>query len=229
MKVTSAFLETMRGKIGGAVASKARGGIKYFRALVTPSNPRTTQQSRIRAILTGIAAAWTATLTTPQRAAWSALARDQESGIDVYAATNSILVQGGTARQDTAPGTRALAWSLVPATANGLEIANDGGSITIQAYDSTHLALPATYKVNVYVQNRLQPHSRGAMVGNFIYAGTITVVAATLGSVIFEAIGDYAGLAGMTIGSEVYVRLVGFKSTGEVTGDIIARLTAVAP
>jgi len=59
-----------RGKIGGHVASKNRGGA-YLRQKVTPTNPQTSYQAAVRNRLSGIATGWRG-LTAAQRAAWNA-------------------------------------------------------------------------------------------------------------------------------------------------------------
>lgn len=58
-----------RGKIGGHVASKNRGGA-YFRTKVTPTNPQTASQSEARSRLAAFSQAWSG-LTASQRAAWN--------------------------------------------------------------------------------------------------------------------------------------------------------------
>lgn len=58
-----------RGKLGGQVFSKNRGGA-YIRTKVTPSNPRSSFQQAVRALLSSFSQAWSA-LTSAQRAAWN--------------------------------------------------------------------------------------------------------------------------------------------------------------
>lgn len=58
-----------RGKIGGHVASKNRGGA-YLRTKVTPVNPQTAAQSNVRGLFTSISQAWR-TLTESARTAWN--------------------------------------------------------------------------------------------------------------------------------------------------------------
>jgi len=58
-----------RGKLGGQVFSKNRGG-SYIRTKVTPSNPRSSFQQAIRTLLSGFSQAWSA-LTANQRSAWN--------------------------------------------------------------------------------------------------------------------------------------------------------------
>lgn len=58
-----------RGKLGGQVFSKNRGG-SYIRTKVTPSNPRSSFQQAIRTLLSSFSQAWSA-LTDNQRSAWN--------------------------------------------------------------------------------------------------------------------------------------------------------------
>lgn len=112
MKVTSAILTTMSGKLGGAVAATARGGVKYFRALVFPGNPRSQSQTLVRSILSRFAARWRSTLNDASRAAWALIAPDDSSGIDAYIRANATLAltaEGqGFGPVDTAPASLAL-------------------------------------------------------------------------------------------------------------------------
>jgi hypothetical protein len=72
MKVTPAF-GPMSGKMGGTVASHNRGGA-YFRAKSIPTNPNSTRQQAVRAIMTGLVGYWGETLTVLQRDAWKTYA-----------------------------------------------------------------------------------------------------------------------------------------------------------
>lgn len=93
-----------RGKIGGHVASKNRGGA-YLRTKVTPTNPQTSAQSLVRNRLTAFAQGWKS-LTASQRAAWNSSVSDfsktdifgdikNPSGINLYVKLNSNLDEVG--------------------------------------------------------------------------------------------------------------------------------------
>lgn len=58
-----------RGKLGGHVYSKNRGGA-YIRTLQTPSNPRTSYQQSGRAVFTQLTQGWSG-LSDSQRAGWN--------------------------------------------------------------------------------------------------------------------------------------------------------------
>jgi hypothetical protein len=72
MKYLSPLLSDARASIGGATASKNRGG-NYFRARIAPIQPRTPAQQAIRSQLSSFSANWKA-LTQLQIAGWNALA-----------------------------------------------------------------------------------------------------------------------------------------------------------
>lgn len=63
------FIVDARGKINGNVYSKNKGGA-YARVRVKPSNPRSTFQTAVRAILTSFSQSWKA-LTATQIAGWN--------------------------------------------------------------------------------------------------------------------------------------------------------------
>jgi len=89
MKVRSAILTEMSGKIGGAVASQARGGIQYFRKLVTPSNPRSDLQTFLRSAVASASSAWKNELNDSQRDQWWDAAEGSQSGKSLYCRVNN--------------------------------------------------------------------------------------------------------------------------------------------
>lgn len=74
-----AMMVDARGKLGGHVFSKNRGGA-YLRTKVTPSNPQTEDQVAQRALLATFSQAWKG-LTEAQRTAWN-------GAVGQYATTN---------------------------------------------------------------------------------------------------------------------------------------------
>lgn len=89
-----------RGKIGGHVLSKNRGGA-YMRTKVTPINPQTADQSAVRGTLTSLSQSWRA-LTISQIKAWNNAVQNfqstdifgdikKPSGINLYVKLNSNL------------------------------------------------------------------------------------------------------------------------------------------
>lgn len=72
MKYVGALVGTMSGSMGGATASRNRGG-QYLRQRVVPTNPASTRQTMTRAYLSGAVTAWSAT-TDAVRTAWATYA-----------------------------------------------------------------------------------------------------------------------------------------------------------
>lgn len=225
MKFSSAILTSASGKLGGAVASKARGGIKYFRALVTPSNPQSRAQSTVRAILSGLAGAWKSVLNNEERAAWTALARDDESGIDVFTANNTLCMLGGRARVNDAPPARSLPFIAIP-DLSLWTFQRDGTDINIgsDANASTYLTA-ATTTLLVFVETGLQKPSRLAQQYPFRYAARQITPGAAHYALTFST-ETFPELTGIADGDQVWIRIVGVDSLGSVTGDIKALMTA---
>lgn len=103
----------IRGKIGGNVYARNRGG-SYSRAKVTPLNPQSTRQSAQRDAQSAVMKRWSANLTEPQRQAWIAAAEFitaknifgdsvKLTGIALYAKLNSVLQRIGQTIHDTVP------------------------------------------------------------------------------------------------------------------------------
>ena len=96
-----------RGKLGGHVFSKNRGGA-YIRTKVTPANPRTQDQQANRSLLGALSQGWSA-LSDAQRASWNGAVSSwistnifgdtvTPSGKSLYVKLNkNILSIGGTA------------------------------------------------------------------------------------------------------------------------------------
>lgn len=101
-----------RGKIGGHVASKNRGGA-YLRTKVTPSNPNTSLQAAVRNRLTALAQGWR-NLTASERESWNNAVANfagtnifadkvNPSGINLYTKLNANLLEVGSAAITLAP------------------------------------------------------------------------------------------------------------------------------
>lgn len=101
-----------RGKIGGHVASKNRGGA-YLRTKVTPSNPKTSLQAAVRNRLTSLSQGWRG-LTASERESWNNAVANfagtnifadkvNPSGINLYTKLNANLLEIGKPTINTAP------------------------------------------------------------------------------------------------------------------------------
>jgi hypothetical protein len=124
-----------RGKIGGHVASKNRGGA-YMRTKVTPSNPRTSFQTAARNRLSTLATAWSA-LGNAVCTSWNSAVEafkgtdifgdvKNPSGFNLFQKLNNNLSQIGIAEITTPPAPVAL-----PAIITGVLAAAHAGAVTV--------------------------------------------------------------------------------------------------
>ena len=111
-----------RGKLGGHVYSKNRGGA-YVRTKVSPINPQSSDQLAVRSSFTELSQGWR-DLTDDQRAAWNAAVENfqrtdifgdikKPSGINLYVRLNQNIVLGGGAIIDTPPAPDVVPESVV--------------------------------------------------------------------------------------------------------------------
>lgn len=129
MKYTSAIAATASGSMGGATASRNKGG-QYFRRRAIPTNPSTPRQQVVRNGLAALSQAWSNTLTAAQRAAWATYAANVPktdslgntinlSGIGWYVACNNARISAGKTTIAAAPTTFTLA-DLTPPSVTGV-------------------------------------------------------------------------------------------------------------
>lgn len=141
------------GSIGGITYSHNRGGM-YTRGRAMPVNPNTTRQQTIRSVMGALVSAWNNTLTAAQRNGWNVYASnvlvtnrlgDQVnlSGINQYIRSNSIRLQRGVTRVDTAPSMNDTGEPVTGV--NTVAIAAD-----VLTFNS-ELAVPASDDGDVYV------------------------------------------------------------------------------
>ena len=125
------------GKLGLTVTFPSRTGL-IRRFLVTPANPNTASQLRVRSAFTPQAHRYD-TLTQAQQDAWSAAAGNYQSraslgqsgpltGLQLFVKINSLLAQLGQDVVDAPPAVPAFA-TLAP---QNLTITNTGGSIAVK-------------------------------------------------------------------------------------------------
>lgn len=113
MLFDSQLITAASGSVGGITASHNRGG-KYFRARVTPTDPNTTRQQLIRALVADISGRWNSTLTEAQRQAWRLYSDNVPlpgplgkvrpvGGLPMYIRSNIARRNAGLPRVDDAP------------------------------------------------------------------------------------------------------------------------------
>lgn len=106
MKVISPIFSEMRGSLGGAVGSVARGGINYFRSKVIPTNPSTLLQTAIRMAVQSASSLWQNTLTELQQQGWFDISTGAQTGKSLFAKVNQPRIySNNTERVTVAAGT----------------------------------------------------------------------------------------------------------------------------
>lgn len=112
--IISPLISSGSGKIGGVVLLRTTGGFA-IRALVTPVNPNTPQQSFIRATFADLSNRWVNTLNQAERDLWNVYALNTPlvgplgtirtvSGLNMYQRANVVRRQAtALPRQDIAP------------------------------------------------------------------------------------------------------------------------------
>ena len=125
MRFTSSLLEKIGGRLGQYVGMMNRSGMN-LRQWVVPSNPNSSAKQGVRNTLRALAAAWSSTLTSAQRDAWTAYAATLTftsslgttytiSGFDAYVAANGAREVAGLSRISAAPVTPGFA-TFTPVT-----------------------------------------------------------------------------------------------------------------
>ncbi len=148
-----------RGKAGGHVMSKNRGGA-YMRTKVTPSNPQTTSQQTTRSSLSSFAQSFRS-LTQLQIAGWNNAVQNfkgtnifgdvvNPSGINLYVKLNTLLALVGAAPLTDAPlpGEVASLLTLSGAAAAG------AGTFTV-AFTPT--PVPADHSLVILASKQFSP------------------------------------------------------------------------
>lgn len=215
-----------RGKIGGHVMSKNRGGA-YMRTKVTPINPQTSFQAEVRARLTQFSQGWRE-LTEAERAAWNTAVNNftktdvfgdikKPSGINLYVRLNSNIELGGGAAITTPPS---LATS--PSTVE-VTITSDASTPTLSAA-FTNSPVPAD---TAYVIEATSQQSPGkSFLKNQYRVLTVLPAAANTPANILAAYTARFGdlIEGQKIGFRSYAidLLTGIKGQPSVTEIIVA-------
>lgn len=221
-----ALLADARGKMGGTVFSRNKGGA-YMKNKVTPLNPRSTAQVAIRTLLAALSAAWR-NLTAAQIAAWNAAvinfpktdifgASKTPTGKNLFVGLNANLSSVNAASINAVPAPGAVA-AIDSAT---LTAAAAAGTFTIVFGPSP---VPADY---AFIVEATPSYSAGrSFVGSMFRQIAVIDAAATTPAALASAYAAKFGI--MSAGSKVSVRLTGVnkltgqKGVGFITTDIIA-------
>lgn len=162
-----ALMTDARGKLGGHVFSKNRGGA-YLRTKVTPSNPQTEDQQANRSLLGYLAQQWSI-LTEAQRATWNAAVGDWKttnifgdsvnpSGKSLFTSLNKNLLNVGGSLMVDAPAKVQMA--IVGLTGVTVDISSTTITPAINAvgagFEVVVSATPSLSQGTTFVKNRLR-------------------------------------------------------------------------
>jgi len=201
-----------RGKIGGHVASRNRGGA-YFRTKVTPVNPSTIYQQESRNLMASRSQAWRA-LTQTQRDAWNAAVDDfqrtdifgdirKPSGQNLFVLININRINSGAAALlippvPTAPPPVIATSATIAVGTTDFDVAFTGSG-------------GATDHIHVWATDGMSPGISYAK-NRFRFIGS---VAANTASPLDIWALYLARFGAPTVGQKVMVQLVGVASTGQ--------------
>ena len=200
-----------RGKIGGHVASKNRGGA-YLRTKVTPVNGQTVAQNSIRNRFTTLSQAWRG-LSQANRDAWNAAVSDYSrtdifgdlhnpTGFNLYQRLNNNLVTIGQAASATPP----LPEAVGEVTVLVLAIAEGAATMTF----TMGAAVPALTDVKVFAT---APMSAGKsfVKSEYRLISILPPAEATPYDVKADYLAKYGGIG--VAGQKIFVKLVAVNET----------------
>jgi hypothetical protein len=225
----SAVVADARKKLAGTVFSKSRFGA-YMRTKTSPVQPRTTPQRNVRAQFTANAKAWSGTLTSAQRQAFTNLAAANPkhdrfgnsqtlTGAQMYQSLNRNLNTIGVSPISAAPA------SLSVGSPSTLTLVNAAGPPT--TFTVTSATAPATAEVPTISATAYQNSGR-TFVGKKARL-ILTIAAGTAGPWDIKA-AYLAKWGAPPVGSAVFVEVVyinnasGAKGTPSQNSIVIANV-----
>lgn len=222
-----AMMVDMRGKLGGQVFSKNRGGA-YVRTKVTPSNPQTSDQVAQRARLAEFSQQYR-TLTEEQRLAWSSVVTQYATTNvfgDLVNPTGSTLFNRVNINIALAGGVTVLTPPLPIGveTPSDVEVSADASTPTLDL-DFTPTPIPADHTMIVEATPQLSPGISNAN-SKFRIIASLPAATAT-GADILSAYTEKFGA--LTAGRKMFVRVKFIRvSTGEVSQSIVTSIIVPA-
>lgn len=204
-----------RGKIGGHVASKNRGGA-YLRTKVTPANEQSSYQQSVRNLFTALTQGWRS-LTQAQRDAWNAAVADYSrtdifgdirnpSGINLYQRLNNVLQSVGEAVISVPP---------LPSAVENVVASSVTAAVAIPAMSLLFApTVPAGTKVKIFAT---APMSAGKnyVKSAFRAIGTMSPAAVSPRDLLAEYVAKYGSTG--TIGQKIFVKI---QPVNSVTGQV---------
>jgi hypothetical protein len=114
VKYDAAFVGELSGSVGGLTASRAKGGVNYFRFKANPTNPNSARQAVVRQAFTQLSQTWELGLTSTQRDSWiNEAAGSVTQGLNLYQQANVFRIQAGLSRIDELLSTAIISPSAV--------------------------------------------------------------------------------------------------------------------
>ena len=216
----------IRGSIGGTTFARNRGGA-YARNRSVPLNPSSTRQQAVRAVFADLSVVWSNTLTQAQRDAWdnyadqvpliNALGESRKvSGLNMYQRANTLLLDTGGTRVDTAPTQFTVGPTITPTFT--VSAANDSigitnlGNFTPGANNQIHVLVSASPSLQPGVSFFRSPFRK---IDGRLYdaAGDVPVASVALNFPL-------------AVGQAIFLRAIGVTPTGRVGVPTIQRFLA---
>lgn len=221
------FVVDARGKINGNVYSKNKGGA-YARVRVKPSNPRSSFQSAVRAILTAFSQGWKA-LTPTQIAGWNQAAinfpksnrvgdRHIINGNSLYVSLNKNLADVGQSPLTDAPSPESVESMVV----DSLVADNSSQSLTLTFTG----VVPANTALKVFFSGTVSAgvNSIGTKLRQVLY---LPPAAAAIQVVTVPYIARFGAIG--AVGSKIFYKVVPVNTlTGQAGAAISGQTTIVA-
>jgi hypothetical protein len=218
MRFKSGVLAQASGSVGGYTYSHNAGG-QYIRQRSIPTDPNTSRQQAVRAIIGTLVNLWVNTLTSVQRAAWDVYAANvalldvfgdpkYRSGINHYCRSNTPILQASLARVDDGPTVYNTGDFTSPSI--GIDAASDEIDVT---FDNTDDWANEDGAAMLVYCSRPQNPSVNFFKGPYQYAGKIEGDAVTPPTSP-AAIGlPFAAAAGQ----KVFARLIVVRADGRLS------------
>lgn len=215
MKFYSQVYSSVSGSVGGLTYAHNQGGM-YARARAIPTNPNSTQQQSLRNAMGNLTTAWNQTLTSAQRLAWSVFATNVPlldklgqsrtiSALAWYVKANSIRLQSGLSRIDTAP----VVWELGTLTLPVLTLTPSAATASLAFNNSDAWANEVGGAMLVYA-SRPQNPSINFFNGPYRYAGRINGAATPPTSPATITLPFVTGPAG----TQLFMKVVAVRADG---------------
>ena len=211
MKFTSAILTQASGSLGGATASRNKGG-GYFRARVAGTNPQSDAQTAQRSMFATISAAWR-NLTDGERGAWKDAAAyfpytdslgqtKTYSGSQLFGKLNGGIRSANPAAAllDTPPSPV----SIPTLTIAGFAVINEGANSAFEGAYTTS-TVPTGFRLKIYATAGLSAGISNP--ANSAYSLISSLAAAS--SITIDGTVDYDPRYGVPpVGSKVFVSYI---------------------